>query len=104
MVSCALPACAEAATSATAPARTNQCNRMRWSAPFSRRPSGHWNLADVLRHLVALLDRRALGDGGVPALHVRKRVEIDRLPFIARDPRPDGDVGDGIAVGDDVPV
>src|SRR5258708_27577618 len=31
-----------------------------------RRRSRHRDLADVLRHLVALLDRRPLGDGGVP--------------------------------------
>src|SRR3981189_191607 len=104
MVSCALPGCAEAATSANAPARTDARSRMSWSAPLCRSRSGHRNLADVLRHLVALLDRRPLGDGGVPALHVRKRVEVDGLPFVARDPRPDRDVGNGIVVGDEFAI
>ena len=36
----------------------------------------------------------------VPALDVRIAVEIDGLPFVARHPRPDRDVGDRIGVGD----
>src|SRR5712692_4143352 len=60
------------------------------------------NLADVLRHLVALADRRPIGDGRVPPLHVGIRIEVDRLPLVARDPRPDRDIGDRIAVRDEL--
>src|SRR5262245_40648263 len=67
--------------------------------------SGQWQtcslfrdryLADVLRHLVALLRRRLLGDGQIPALDVWILVQVDGLPLVAGDPRPDRDVGDGI--------
>ena len=58
--------------------------------------SRHRNFTDVLRHLIASLHGRAPGDSRVPALHVRIGVEIDSLPFVARDPWPDGDVGDGV--------
>jgi hypothetical protein len=34
-------------------------------------------------------------------LHVRIGVQIHSLPFVARDPRPDGDVGDGVVVSDE---
>src|SRR6266508_6362364 len=60
------------------------------------------HLAHVLRHLVALLHGRAFGDGRVPPLHVGILVEIDGLPFVARDPRPDRDVGDRILIGDEL--
>src|SRR5215467_8664659 len=56
-------------------------------------------LAHVLGDLVPLLDRRPVGDRRVPSLHVGILVHVDRLPFEARDPRPDGDVGDGVVVG-----
>src|SRR5580658_5384393 len=56
------------------------------------------NLADVLRHLVALLRRRTLGDGRVPALDVGILAEIDGLPLVARHPRPNGDIRDRIVV------
>src|SRR6202023_2014617 len=57
------------------------------------------NLADILRHLVALLRCRALGDCDIPAFHVWILVEIDGLPFVARHPRPDRDIRDRIIIG-----
>src|SRR5215472_8126542 len=57
------------------------------------------HVADVFRHFVALLHRRALGDRNVPALDVRILIEVDGLPFEPRHPRPDGDVGNRILVG-----
>src|SRR5262249_717889 len=66
------------------------------------RSSGrYWNLADALRPFAAPLTRRPLGNGRVPPPHVGILLEIDGLPFVARDPRPDGDIGDGIVVGDE---
>src|SRR5262249_58465008 len=59
------------------------------------------NLADVLRHFVALLNRRPFGNARVPPRHVGILLEIDGLPLVARDPRPDGDIRDGIIVGDE---
>src|SRR6516225_3065603 len=67
----------------------------------TRSSSRNWNLADVLRHFVALLNRRPLGNGRVPPPHVGIFLEIDGLPLVARDPRPDGDIGDGVGVGDE---
>src|SRR6185312_2506389 len=61
----------------------------------------HRDRAHVLRHLVAALHRGTRGDGLVPALHVRILLEVDGLPLEARDPRPDGNVGDRIIVGDE---
>src|SRR5262245_48044817 len=75
-------------------------NRSRLMPKASR----HRNFADVLRHLVAPLRRRALGDRHVPALHVGILVHVDRLPFESRDPRPDRDVGDRIGVGHELSV
>jgi len=45
--------------------------------------------------------------GGRAAMVVYQRltlevVQVDGLPFEARDPRPDRDVGDGIVAGDEV--
>src|ERR1700680_4703460 len=109
MVSCALPGCvppkiSDSTSEATqAAGQTHEWNIMLGRPlPFRRAASGYRNLAHVLRHLVALLNRRALGDGGVPAFHVRILVEIDGLPFVARDPRPDRDIGNRITVGDEL--
>ncbi len=63
--------------------------------------SGNRNFTHVLRHLVAALHRRPLGDGRVPALDVGILVHVDRLPLVARDPRPDRDVGDRVVTGDE---
>src|SRR5262249_31352841 len=68
---------------------------------LARSSSWYRNLADVLRHFVALLNRRPLRNRRVPARHVGILLEIDGLPLVARDPGPDGDVGDGITVGDE---
>src|SRR5579871_1538491 len=59
----------------------------------------HRDRPHILRHLVALLHRRTLGDGAIPAFDVGIFVQIHRLPFEARDPGPDRDIGDGIVVG-----
>src|SRR5262245_66357899 len=59
------------------------------------RPGGlgrDWDLADVLRDLVALLGRRPLGDRQIPAFDVGVLVHVDGLPLEPRDPRPDRDV------------
>jgi hypothetical protein len=61
--------------------------------------SRHRNFTDVPRHLIAPLHGGAPGDNRVPTLHVRIGVEIDSLPFVARDPWPDGDVGNGVVIG-----
>src|SRR5262245_65670814 len=79
--------------------RTRAPDRLRWDPTGSS--SRYRNLADVLRHFVALLNRRPLGNGRVPPPHVGILLEIDGLPFVARDPRPAGDIGDGIGVGDE---
>src|SRR5262249_56942470 len=68
---------------------------------LTRSSSRYRNLADVLRHFVALLNRRPLGNARVPPRHVGILLEIYGLPFVARDPWPDGDIGDGIIVGDE---
>src|SRR5580700_9835448 len=75
--------------------------RLIGSSPCSAGNSRHRNFANVLRHLIAPLHGGAPGDNRVPALHVRISVEIDSLPFVARDPWPDGDVGDGVVIGDE---
>src|ERR1700723_4530491 len=62
------------------------------TASGERCVSRHRDFAGIFRDLIALLGRRPLGDGDVPALDVRVLVEIDRLPFVARYPRPDRDV------------
>src|SRR6516165_104438 len=59
----------------------------------------NWNASDILRHLVALLHGRPLRNCYIPALDRGVFVEVDRLPFEARDPWPDCDVGDGIVAG-----
>jgi hypothetical protein len=56
--------------------------------------SRHRDFADILRELVATLHRRPTHDRQIPALHVRVLGKVDRLPFEARDPRPDRDIGD----------
>src|SRR5262249_24182821 len=68
---------------------------------LTRSSSRYRNLADVLRHFVALLNRRPFGTVRVPPRHVGILLEIDGLPFVARDPWPDGDIGDGVIVGDE---
>src|ERR1700704_3885661 len=94
MISCARPGSVQARTSDARLSNTVGRKIMQIACSPWQRRSGDRNLADVLRHLVALLNRRPLGDGRVPALHVGILVEIDGLPFVARHPRPDGDVGD----------
>src|SRR4051794_34512716 len=64
--------------------------------------SWHRDRAHVLRHSIALLHRRPVGDGHIPAFHVGVLVHVDGLPLEARDPRPDRDVGDRIGVGDEL--
>src|SRR5437879_3918834 len=71
--------------------------RMRAPSPWSR----YRDFSDILRHLVALLYRRPLGDCHIPALHIGIVVEVDGLPFVARDPGPYGDVGNRIIIGDE---
>src|SRR5215472_5026324 len=68
---------------------------------LTRSSRRYWNLADVLGHFVALLNRRPFGNARVPPRHVGILLEIDGLPLVARDPRPDGNIGDGIIVGDE---
>src|SRR3954451_13690696 len=108
MVSCALPGCEPPMSSAAmqtqveAHVEADERSIMLVARSRSHGASGHRNFADVLGHLVALLHGRALGDGRVPAFHVRILVEIDGLPFVARHPRPDRDVGDGVAVRDEL--
>src|SRR5262249_27421513 len=63
--------------------------------------SGYRNFANVLWHLIAPLHGGGPCGNTVPALHVCIGVEIDSLPFVSRDPWPDGDVGDGVGVGDE---
>src|SRR5580704_4038513 len=75
--------------------------RLIGSTPCSAANSRHRNFANILRHLIAPLHGGAPGDNRVPALHVRIGIEIDSLPFVARDPWPDGDVGDGVVIGDE---
>ena len=75
--------------------------RLIGSSRCSAANSRHRNFANILRHLIAPLHGGAPGDNRVPALHVRIGVEIDSLPFVARDPWPDGDVRDGVVVGDE---
>src|SRR5436309_12841570 len=48
--------------------------------------------------MIATLDRRPSRDRDIPAFHVRILIEIDGLPLVARDPRPDRDVGNRIFV------
>src|SRR5579884_921471 len=66
----------------------------------SARRSWHRHGTHVLRHPVTFLHRRTRGNGFVPAFHVWILLQINGLPFEPRDPRPDGNVGDGIIVGD----
>src|SRR3977135_291551 len=104
MISCARPGSVQARTSDARLSNTAGRKIMRIArSPWERR-SGHRDFADVLRHLVALLNRWPLGDGRVPALHVGILIEIDGLPFEARHPRPGGDIGDRIIVGDEFAV
>src|SRR6266403_1499096 len=63
-----------------------------------RHPSRHRNILHLLGHVVALLYRRAVGDGDIPALHVGILGEVDGLPLVARDPWPGRDIGDRIVV------
>ena len=56
--------------------------------------SGHWNCRLRDRHVIALLDCRALSNGAIPAQHIREFVEVDILPLEPRGPGPDRDIGD----------
>src|SRR5262245_63033547 len=60
--------------------------------------SGHWYRTHVLRYLVALLNCRTRGNGFIPTLHVGILLHVYGLPFEARDPRPDCNVGNGILI------
>src|SRR5439155_10794682 len=62
------------------------------------------NVADVLWHFIALLHRRSVGNRRVPPLDVGVLVEIDGLPFVARYPRPDSNIGNGVTIGDELAV
>src|SRR5215813_11265201 len=125
MLSCAFPACVQAKTSTAqikiglSNVMTPRCERAlcmqegAGSANAARcasrgylNGSSRWyrDLADILRHFVALLHRRPLGNGRVPPLDVGILAQVDRLPFIARHPRPNGDIGDGIVVGDELAI
>ena len=55
-----------------------------------------------LRHRHALDHRRARADLVVPALHVREAGQIDAVPLVARDPRVDRHVGDGVFRGEEL--
>ena len=52
------------------------------------------------RHGHALLHGGPGADGVVPALHVGELREVDAMPFVARDPRIDSDVGNRVLVGE----
>src|SRR6266536_5975736 len=71
---------------------------------MTRSSRRYWNLTDILWHFVTFLPGGALGNGRVPPLHVRIFVEVDRLPFVARHPRPDCDIGDGVIVDDEFAI
>src|SRR3954462_4717801 len=64
----------------------------------SDRALGHGNVTSRLGNVVTPLNGRTPGDRLVPALHIRVLFEIDCLPFEARDPGPDRDVGDRVVV------
>src|SRR5262245_21378170 len=61
--------------------------------------SGHRDFLHLFGYVIAALNRRTVGDGDVPALDVRICMEVDGLPLVAGDPRPDRHVGDRIVVG-----
>src|SRR5690242_13080093 len=77
-------------------------------ASLSARPLIEEDLPLLVRHrsftpqrfaaLIGALCRRALRDHGMPALHFRKRGEVERCPGIRIDPRIAGHVGDGVFV------
>src|SRR6266852_8665249 len=67
-------------------------------------PSRHWYFLHLLGHVIALSHGRAIGDRYVPAFDVGELVEIDGLPFEARNPRPDRNVGHRIVVGNEFMV
>src|SRR3954469_25419294 len=62
----------------------------------------HRYVSHILRHLVAPLHGRTVGNRHVPALDLGVFFEIDGLPFVTRDPGPDGDVGNRIVAGDEL--
>src|SRR5262245_20920201 len=62
----------------------------------------HRHRTHVLRHLVTLLNCRTHRDGFVPAFHVWILLHVNGLPFEARDPRPDRNVGNGILIDDEL--
>src|SRR4026208_2501210 len=68
-------------------------------ASSSRR---HRHRPHIFRDPVALLHSRASRDGLIPALDVGVLLHVDGLPFEARDPGPDSDVGDRILIGNEL--
>src|SRR5260370_35710003 len=94
MVSCALPGCELPKSRVTTLAHISADERSIMLVARSRKnPAGYRHFAYVLGHLVALLHRRAFGDGRVPALDVGILFEFDGLPFAALDQRSDHDIG-----------
>src|SRR5947209_17973407 len=69
----------------------------------TRLPLRYRYLADVLGHLVAFLHSGAFGDRHIPAFDIGVLIEIDGLPFVARHPRPDRDIGNRVTVRDEFP-
>ena len=56
--------------------------------------------ASHLRHRHAFPHRRPCAHRVVPALDIGKCRQIDAVPFVARDPGINGDVGDGVFAGE----